>query len=71
MIKIKKITRRGDKVVYETNNPDRPDFVYSADKFNNLHEVKVEITRSIDKEAQRKEKREKKLKKIKDDLEAE
>ena len=57
-----------DRQIFRTDNPGRPDFVYSLDKFNNLDEAKAEIMKSIEAEKAKKDKQEKKIKKIKDDL---
>jgi hypothetical protein len=51
-----------------TDNKDRPDFHYFADKFQSVAELEAEINRSIALEGKHKIKKEAKLKKFKDDL---
>ena len=54
----------------KTNNPIRNEFVYFANKFGSKAELFEEIKKSIDNEEKRKLKKDKKLKKLKDDLNA-
>lgn len=59
----------GNMLRIGTDNPDRPVFVYEKDKFRNLAELKKEINKSIDFEKKRKDKSDKKFKKVKKELE--
>lgn len=61
----------GERIRITTDNPGRPGFVYSKDKFNNLEELKKEIEASIAGEAKRKAKKDKKVNKVISELEDE
>ena len=67
-MKIKKITEKDNVIEIETDNTDRPIFVYPKDTFDNLSQLQVEIDKSIINEGKRKDKKEKKLKKIKEEF---
>jgi len=67
-MKIKKITEKDNVIEIETDNTDRPIFVYPKDTFDNLSQLQVEIDKSIINEGKRKDKTEKKFKKIKEEF---
>lgn len=69
-LKILSYEAEGDRIRFVTNNPGRSDFVYIINKFNDLEQFKAEIQKSIEFEHKRQQKRANKLKKIKDDMEA-
>ena len=54
-----------------TDYEPRPEFVYFADKFDNLDKLKKEIEKSIGFNFKKKEKKDKKLEKLIKDLEKE
>jgi len=45
-MKIKSITQKGNKLKIFTDNPDRPEFAYPADKFATLSQLEAEMGRS-------------------------
>lgn len=53
-MKILSYITKDEKIWIKTDNPNRPDFTYSNDRFNNLTELKAEIEKSIAGEAARK-----------------
>ena len=54
----------------KTNNPHRPNFVYFANKFTTKEALLKEINKSLDIETKKKDKKEKKIKNLENELNA-
>jgi len=55
-LKILKIDEQNDLLIFRTDNPGRPEFVYKKDKFSSFEEAEKEILKSISMEKSRIEK---------------
>lgn len=70
-MKILSIEEEEDNIRVVTNNPNRPEFIYKKDKFNDFNSLLKEIKKSVKLEKKREDKRSFKVKKVKDDFEKE
>ena len=67
-LKIIKTELKGDMIKIKTNDKDRPDFVYFADKFPDKASLLKEIEKSLAISSKKKEKKNKKIKKLEEEL---
>lgn len=70
MVKILNHHIKGNMIVVETDNIDRPTFVYFADKFSSLKELEAEIDKSINLQKKRSQSKSLKIQKLEEELNA-